>query len=172
MKKDTRKRDIITIVIFGALAGVTVLGVIIYLFVSFFGPIPEKKRREMLDYYNDDSTYEVDCGTIEIISRNDMHVKHLTIFDSGKSSLPYWVLESSYKILEDSGFISLCNIKEQTEDQTIYEFTETVTMITNHRDYIHGYYRRVIVGLSVGDTIYLDFESGKANMIEYVKSIR
>ncbi|MDE6613004.1 MAG: hypothetical protein K2K28_00410 [Clostridia bacterium] len=125
----------------------------------------------MLDYYNDDSTYEIDCGTIEITCYNNGG-KHITVYENNEVGLSFMLLDSNYKILEDNGFISLCNVKKQNENVTVYESTEAVTMITNHRSAIHGYYRAVVVELSVGDITYLDYQSGKMNMIEYINSIR
>ena len=124
----------------------------------------------MLDYYNDDSTYEVDYGTIEITYKS--YDIQIALYTTDSSKMSFKLLDDNFKILEDSGFIDMCEVNQIDEYNTVYSYSQPVSLITNHRSAIHSYYHPAVVGLSVGDKVYLDFESGRANLLKFVNSIR
>ncbi|MDE6598093.1 MAG: hypothetical protein K2K60_05600 [Clostridia bacterium] len=167
-----RKSDKVIYSVIGVIVGGYILSGIAALIIcaySFFGPTPKKRRQELYDYYSNDSVYETRTGEIEIWCRNNSSTYSISFLSTETYNPSYNLLESNSKILKDSGFIELCEIKEQDDYQTIYSYSNPVTVMVCSSGGKHTVYNPTAVGLSVDDTVYLDFETGKANLLNYIQ---
>ena len=68
--------------------------------------------------------------------------------------------------MQENGFFTLLRTDG---DGNIYS-EETVTLIVNHKLWEHDD-NPVGVGLSVGDTVYLDKETGKELLIDHIQNV-
>ncbi|MDE6001204.1 MAG: hypothetical protein K2G96_02645, partial [Clostridia bacterium] len=167
-----RKSDKVIYSIIGVIVGGIILSGIVAIIIcaySFFGPTPKKRRQELYNYYNDDSVYQMRTGEIEVWSYNNSSTYSVSFLSSETYNPSYRLLYSNSKILKDSGFLELCEIKEQDNYKTIHSYSGPVTVIVCSSGGEHTGYNPTAVGLSVGDTVYLDFETGKANLLHYIQ---
>ena len=158
---------------------------LVYFFITTFSPTPQSKRNEMIEYYRN-SEYLTVYGTIESYYSysaevgasmtlkldeeciNSLSEEQLDSFKKAGisvTSAQYSFTPKSKKVLQDNGFFDL--IKTDGNGRLYSE--ETVTLIVNHKVWDHED-NPVAVGLSVGDTVYLDFETGKELLIEQIQN--
>lgn len=167
-----RKSDKIIYSVIGVLVGSLILSGIVSIAICayyFFRPTPQKERQNLYNFYSDDSVYETRTGEIEIESYINYSTYRISFQPSETYGNSYKMLESNSKILKESGFIELCKIKEQTENKTVYTFSSPVTVTVCSSGGKHTVYNPAAVGLRVGDTIYLDFETGKSNLLNFIQ---
>ena len=158
---------------------------LVYFFITTFSPTPQSKRDEMINYYRN-SEYLTVYGTIESYSSysadygasitlkldedciSSLTEKQLDSFQKAGisvTSAQYSFTTKSKKVLQNNGFFDL--IKTDGDGRLYSE--ETVTLIVNHKVWNHDD-SPVGVGVSVGDTVYLDIETGKELLIDQIQN--
>ena len=145
---------------------------------------PKSVRKDMYNYYSDDATYLTIYGDayFKIDYTDDMTVtitltedcvqalnqtQNKIIFATDKS-YTYAIYETNRKALEDNGFYGVLNEVIKDGSTTYYRVDEPVTLIINDRRDDRA---AVAVSVIVGETCYLDFDTGKANLLYYVQNI-
>ncbi|RJX23796.1 MAG: hypothetical protein C4537_07890 [Acholeplasma sp.] len=113
----------------------------------------------MTEYYSDDENYKTLSG--EIIE---------TEFDDKNGTLYIYIeLEDTYHY---NGFFKVISSNEQIlSNSNFYEEVsvgDVITFTTAPRIFYDGY-DRPIISLSFNNKVYLEFEQGKANLLESVK---
>ncbi|MDE7167557.1 MAG: hypothetical protein K2O28_01760 [Clostridia bacterium] len=170
--------------VLGPVCGVLCIGLIttIVCLVLMFGPTSQSQRNEMTEYYRN-SEYLTIYGKIsgyrsfdrEAIFNfeldedciNSLTEEQLKSFDEtwiSVASARYEFPTNCEKVLRDNGFFDLM----KTDERGYLYSEETVTIIVNHTSWYHED-TPYAVGLSVGDTVYLDFETGKELLIDYIQ---
>ena len=181
----TPKRDKIIIWIFvGPLLAYIGIGlkVLIIFFISIFSPTPQFKRNEMTEYYRNseyltlygkiDDYYSYDDGATFTFKLDEECIRSLTeeqlrSFSDNGIYLECAIYEFTPKckeVLRENGFFDLL----KTNGNGDFYSEETITFIVNNKAWHHDD-TSYAVGLSVGETVYLDFETGKELLIDYIQ---
>ena len=168
--------------VFGIL-GICILITIIFLTVT--PHTPQLNRKKMAEYYSnceyltiygtiDDCYYSssAEYGASITFKLDEDWINSLSEeqLDSFKkaglsvTSAPYSFVPKCKKALQDNGFFDLL----KTNERGYLYSEETITIIVNNRTW-HQDDIPYAVGLSVGDTVYLDFETGKELLIDYIQ---
>lgn len=155
--------------------GITCL---IFLLVSFFTPTSQAKRDEMTEYYRTAEyltvygkienyySYSAEVGAAITLKLDEECIASLTEEEYFGSSVSYSFTPTAKKVLQENGFFTLLRTDG---DGNIYS-EETVTLIVNHKLWEHGD-NPVGVGVSVGNTVYLDKETGVELLIDQIQNI-
>ena len=154
----------------------------------FLLSISDKERAEIFSYYSNDDNYLEVTGILinnylgrdgntgwfimfdeEFVSQNEKICKRFPINNpcgaGGK------IVSNSQNILIDNGFYDLLidpdysNIYPETKPL----IEEQITIITCPKIWWDGW-DPPIVAVKVGDTVYLDFETGKANFLDWIQN--
>lgn len=107
-------------------------------------------KDRMLQYYSDDSNYET--LEVTILSINEEFLK--VDFVSENVHVHY-----TYKPFE------LINVPHLCSELSV---GDQISIITAPR-YFYDNYHIPVVGISKGDKVYLDFETGKQNLLNWVR---
>ena len=179
-KKSETKR-----VLLGVLIGVGVYILLIVLtlalgFIIEALPTSKSKRQELVNYYSEDSNYTVIEGRANIFiyaEEDDYYCIEVTLNkvisdnDDNKNYIKgktysYYFLPANQKVLEENGIRELYDEPCEDYKWTYYavdqEFIITVCEDTSIRFHPHA------VALSAGGKEYLSYETGKANMVNYI----
>lgn len=179
-----KKKTIIAVsVIGGVLLTAAVLAFIIRVGFWFLFPTTQGVRNRMSRYYEQceyvtlsgklETYYEFDYGLRFTITLDDECIlsvvkeQNLSSFYGNGLKLPtvtYDFPTNSKKVLQENGFYDLLT----TDEDGHCNLNETVTIIVNNSIWWDGGIP-FAVGLSVGDTVYLDFETGKELLIDYIQ---
>lgn len=146
-------------------------------------PTSSRQRAKMCSYYSNDDNYVEVSGTMRSCHLNQgNHIKLTILFDeeSVSQNKDFYkqfislsmttgvIVGYSEIVLIDNGFYALfVNPDYETEAKPMPE--EQVTIITCLKMWGDGW-DPVIVSVKVGDTVYLDFETGKANLLDWVQN--
>lgn len=158
-------------------------GILILLFVFLVSPTHPFIRNKMAEYYRN-SEYLTIFGTIDdyysypndrgasiylkldeecINSLNEEQLRSFTENGLGLTYVSYELVPKCKEVLIENGFFDLL----KTDGNGKLYSEETVTLIVNNKTRHHDDMPYAI-GLSVGDTVYLDFETGKELLIDYI----
>ena len=172
-----------------------IMGIIIAMLASLYSmsgcfllPISDKERAEIYTYYSNDDNYFKLTGFLvdnyldrignagwfimfdeDFIAENPELCEKFSNYNP--LGAPGKIVNKSQNILIENGFYDLLI---DTEHENIYPQTEPlieerITIITNQKMWWEGW-DAVIVAVSVGDTVYLDFETGKANLLDWIQN--
>ena len=168
------------------------LGVGIYLFcfgfialiicgsLGFF-PTAQSKRQKLADSFSNDGNYSVLLGRANIFYyyENESFLNiELTLkevqsdntrnypYVAGKT-YRYSFIPSNRSVLEDNGISGIYGAADEKNGTTYHAVEQTVT-ITVIEEFLNGTYPTA-VSLSIGGKEYLSYETGKANMISYIR---
>ena len=150
---------------------------LVYFFTTVFTPTPQSTRDEMSEYYRT-SEYLTVYGTIESYSSysakdgasitlklDEECINALPEEQQLGSSVTYSITPKAKKVLQENGFFDL--LKTDGDGKLYSE--ETVTLIVNHKIWEHED-NPDAVGVSVGDTVYLDKETGVELLIDQIQN--
>lgn len=164
----------------------TVLVSLFCLSGCFMLPTMPWQREEMYSYYSDDSNYIEVYGTItanffdydgtgwvllfddEFVSANQELCKNFS--SNNPHGAGFQITNKTYEILFENGFYDLVldesEIDESVEYPAIIE--ETVYIVTSIRTWWGM--GCPVIQVRVGDTVYLDYETGKANFLSWIQN--
>ncbi len=169
---------------------VSVISAHVFLFIFIFSMFwmmchtSKSVRKDMYNHYSDDATYLTVYGdayfstgygdgmsvtitlTEECVQTLNQKQDKIT-FETDKA-YRYSIYEANRKALEDNGFYGVLNEVIKDNNTTYYRVDKPVTLIINDR---RDARTPVAVSVTVGDTCYLDFKTGKANLLYYVQHI-
>ncbi len=170
--------------VLGPVCGLIVVSLIITIIclVIMFGPTSQSKRNEMTEYYRNseyltiygkiksyysydkeaDFYFELDEDCINSLTEEQLDSFNETWISV--TSARYEFVHKCEEVLRENGFFDLM----KTDERGYLYSEETVTIIVNHTSWYHEDIPYA-VGLSVGDTVYLDFETGKELLIDYIQ---
>ena len=165
MKKESRRY--LYIILVGYLCVFLLIGITAYFLL---GPIKPWERKKLYNYYSEDANYVVIKGKIteseivkgEIFLSIEMDVEAYGeiyenwMIDSYFNSPYFRIDEQSEIVAEGNGFLGVI------EENKVFEFT------TSFRMWWNGW-RFPIVGISSEETVYLDYDTGKANFLEWIQ---
>lgn len=162
------------------------LGICLIILIVFcaliLAPTSQSKRNEMTEYYRNSEyltiygkingyrsydkeaffDFELDEECISSLSEEQLNSFNKTWISV--TCARYEFVLKCEDVLRENGFFDLLKIDEQG-----YLYSEeTVTIIVNHTSWYHED-TPYAVGLSVGKTVYLDFETGKELLIDYIQ---
>lgn len=174
----------------GYIAGifVTLLASIFCLSGCFLLPISDKKRAEIYAYFNDDSNYMLICGTLiryysssdggnacwvlklddEFIAENqELCNKYFPRYFTGGMQLT----DKTNEVLRENGFYDLLLDESEIDKSVEYPalIKETIFVVISC-DTPEYWIACPVVEVRVGDTVYLDYETGKANFLDYIQN--
>lgn len=156
----------------------------------FLLPISEKERTEIYSYFSKDDNYVEVYGKL---IRNNTNLRAgvtwFIMFDeeyiSGNQGLyNRWfagknpqgvgceIINQNYTILLENRFYDMMLDESEIEESAEYPalIEETIYVVTSYRAWTGAGVSRPAVEVRVGDTVYLDFETGKANFLDWIQN--
>ena len=182
MNKLSKKKKIALIVLL-------ILGIYIFgygtmaLFIcSLIGVFPtsKSKRQKLVNYYSEDSNYTVIYGRANLFCYYEDD-GYFTIYVTLKQVLSdnadnkryipgetyyYLFLPANRKVLEENGISEFYGETTEQRGYTYYAVDQIITLTVCEEGSIG--LRPYAVALSAGDIEYLSYETGKANIVNYI----
>lgn len=145
-------------------------------------PTSQSIRNKMCDYYNNPSNYETVYGKAQILFYDRQTILINVTIDEGylqdnpngsnlkpNQIYQYEFIESNSKIITDNGIEEAFGITTVNDyGVKVTEITQTVSVIVTNAIWWDGG-TPFAVGLSIGDKDYLEADTGKGNLINYIK---
>lgn len=183
------------IIIFLVSLIVLLVSVPLVFYFLLFPPISKKERAEIYSYFSDDDNYVEICGKlIEIYSQSDgsgwwsirfdeefisenqelFNKENQELFNNlyfNTKGIACGITKKTYAILLENGFYDLL-LDESEIDETAEEpflIEENICIITTYDSAVY-WLERPVVEVRVGDTVYLDYETGKANFLDWIQN--
>ena len=169
-------------VIGGVLLTAAVLAFIIRVGFWFMFPTTPRVRQLIYDTYSNDDGYVTISGTGTLTvcgSEGDLYVK-ITPYEEFLQAHPnytpgyaltYEIDSVNSEYLKTTNFHEILTDYETNEyGSKIYKLPGTVTLTVNNSIWWDGDYHNLI-SIEVDGTTYLDYETGKANILYYVQNV-
>ena len=169
-------------VIGGVLLLCGILAFIIRVGFWFMFPTTPSVRRKIYNEYLDDSKYETISGTATISVWGDDGYVFINItpdeeFLQARPDytpgyvLPYEIDSVNGEYLKTTNFNEVLTDFETNEyGYKIYTLPGTVTIVVNNSIWWDGD-KPNLISIEIDGTTYLDYETGKANLLDYVQNV-
>ena len=171
---------------------ISVVITFVIIFVFFFGMFwmmchtSKSARKLMYNHYSDDANYvtiygdaffktDYGDGMTVTITLSEECVQALNqnqdkrVYTTEKS-YSYVIYEINHKALKENGFYGALDEVIRDNNTTYYRADKPITLTIDESIWWDGG-TPVAVSVTVGDTCYLDFDTGKANLLYYVQNI-
>lgn len=177
-----KKATIISLsVIGGVLLTAGVLAFIIFVGFWFLWPTTPRVRQLIYNEYADDSKYITITGTATVSVWGDDGYAYINITPDEEflqshtnytpGVLPYEIDSVNGEYLRTTNFHEiLTDFETEKYGYKIYTLPDTVTLTVNNSIWWDGD-KPNLISIEVDGTTYLDYETGKANLLYYVQNV-
>ena len=174
MSKLKKKQKVTLIVVFGIIAFLLTVAVIVFLFYLALGHVDYGRLYNQyaadkdnfrcfnvtIDELHVDEEYGRAWFRIATIDDDDYYKRYGEKYnDTYFLGTGFEIKGKTFDTLAESDFFDV-----------VYGYT-VVTIYSNPQYHWHGYHYPV-VGVSIGDKVYVDFETGYQNLLDYLKQMR
>ena len=158
MSKWTTRQKVAFFVCLGIVANIlTIAGIGLFAYLTMFHCDYGRVYNDYLKYDDDYCTREVAVGDFEYFEKYDVGCLHAKCpIDNSYYVESYQICGSVFRMLEESDFFDVVG-------------EDTVITIITHPYIAWDGWSCPVVGITVGDTEYLDFETGKKNWLDWLK---
>lgn len=180
------KKKKITIIALSVIGGIVLLGgtvaFIIFTGFWFLFPTSPKVRQIIYDEYSDDAKYVTISGTakLHVLENSDYVFVELypddeffqTHTNYRADYVPSYEVDSvNNEYLMNNGFYeSLTEFELGNRGEKIYSLNGTVMLVVNESIWWDGD-KPNLISIDINGTTYLDYETGKANLLYYVQNV-
>lgn len=178
------KKKKLTLITLSVIGGIVLLGgtLVFIIFVGFWFLFPTSPRvRQMIyDEYSDDTKYVTIYGTAKLyvldnndyvfvdIYPDDEFLQTHTQYKAGYAH-SYEIDSVNNDYLKNNGFYESLT-EFEIGDSGEYALNGTVTLVVNESIWWDGDEPNLI-SIDINGTTYLDYETGKANLLYYVQNV-